>query len=86
MQSSSWRRRHRSSISLIAALTLASGSIPAASVLAQGRCRHPSRCSATAWARTGSSPTGTQVVGYFGKLAAASPAVSIETLGEDDDG
>ncbi|HEV7706321.1 MAG TPA: M14 metallopeptidase family protein, partial [Gemmatimonadaceae bacterium] len=83
MQSSIWRRRHRSSISLIVALTLASGSIPAASVLAQGSAV-PTPESVLGY-RVGTDrklADWNEVVGYFGKLAAATPAVSIETLGK----
>ncbi|MDQ2768773.1 MAG: M14 family metallopeptidase, partial [Gemmatimonadota bacterium] len=84
MQSSRSRRRSRCSLFIaIACATLASGSIPGASALAQG----------------GTAPTPEQVLGYrvgtdrkladwnevvdyFGKLAGATPAVSIETLGK----
>jgi hypothetical protein len=84
MQSPSSRvRRSSSLLSLFAAITLAAGSIPAASVRAQSPSI-PSPESVLGY-RVGADrklADWPQIVGYFGKLAAASPAVSIQTLGK----
>ena len=87
MQSSSSRaRRSRSFFSIfafVALVTLASGLVPAASVLAQGSTV-PTPASVLGY-RVGADrklADWNEVVGYFGKLAAATPAVSIETLGK----
>ncbi|MDB4912237.1 MAG: peptidase carboxypeptidase [Gemmatimonadetes bacterium] len=82
---SSRSRSHRSSLLFltIAVMTLAAGSIPAASVRAQGTSV-PTPESVLGY-RVGADrklADWPQIVGYFGKLAAASPAVSIQTLGK----
>lgn len=64
--------------------TLASGLVPAASVLAQGVGGVPSPESVLGY-RVGADrklADWSEVLGYFGKLAAASPAVAIQTLGK----
>jgi hypothetical protein len=81
---SSLRSRARSArfgLSFVAALTLASGIAPAASVLAQGV---PTPESVLGY-RVGADrklADWPQITSYFEKLAAASPAVSIQTLGK----
>jgi Zinc carboxypeptidase len=81
---SSLRSRARSArfgLSCVAALTLASGFVPAASVLAQGV---PTPESVLGY-RVGADrklADWPQITSYFEKLAAASPAVSIQTLGK----
>ena len=83
MQPSSWRRSVCSFISLIVVLTLASGSIPAASVLAQGSAvPTPEQVLGYRVGADRKLADWNEVVGYFAKLAAATPAVSIETLGK----
>ena len=75
-------RSARSFISFAASFTLASGLVPA-SVLAQGSSI-PTPESALGY-RVGADrklADWPQIVGYFEKLAAATPAVSIETLGK----
>ncbi len=67
----------------LAALTLASGSIPAASVRAQA-ARVPTPESVLGY-RVGTDrrlADWGEITGYFAKLAAATPAMSIETLGK----
>ena len=74
-------RSARSLISVAASLALASGFFPAASVFAQGV---PTPQSVLGY-RVGADRTladWPQIVSYFEKLAAATPAVSIETLGK----
>ena len=74
-------RSARSLISFVVALTLVSGSIPAASVFAQGV---PTPKSVLGY-RVGADrklADWPQITSYFEKLAAASPAVSIQTLGK----
>ena len=76
-------RRSRSLILFLAALTLAAESIPAASVRAQGAVV-PTPESVLGY-RVGADRTladWSEITGYFAKLAAATPAVSIETLGK----
>jgi Zinc carboxypeptidase len=74
-------RSARSLISFVVALTLVSGSLPAASVFAQGV---PTPESVLGY-RVGADrklADWPQITSYFEKLAAASPAVSIQTLGK----
>jgi Zinc carboxypeptidase len=81
MSSLSSHRSRRTLISLFAAATLASGLLPTASVFAQGV---PTPESVLGY-RVGADrklADWPQIVGYFEKLAAATPAVSIETLGK----
>jgi len=76
-------RRSTSPFLLLAALTLAAGSIPAASVRAQG-ASVPAPESVLGY-RVGADrklADWGEITGYFGRLAAASPAVAIETLGK----
>jgi hypothetical protein len=84
MQSPSSRvRRSFSPFLFVAALTLAAGSIPAARARAQGE-RVPTPESVLGY-RVGADrklADWGEITGYFAKLAAASPAVSIETLGK----
>jgi hypothetical protein len=84
MQSPSSRvRRSFSPFVFVAALTLVAGSIPAASARAQGT-RVPTPESVLGY-RVGADrklADWGEITGYFAKLAAASPAVSIETLGK----
>ena len=73
----------RTLMSVAVAAALASGFAPAASVLAQG-ASVPTPASVLGY-RVGADrklADWNEVVGYFGKLAAATPAVSIQTLGE----
>ena len=84
MQSHSSRiRRSLSPFLIFAALTLAAGSIPAASVRAQS-APVPTPESVLGY-RVGADrklADWGEITGYFAKLAAATPAVSIETLGQ----
>jgi hypothetical protein len=84
MQSPSSRvRRSFSPFLFVAALTLVAGSIPAASARAQG-ARVPTPESVLGY-RVGADrklADWGEITGYFAKLAAATPAVSIETLGK----
>lgn len=83
MPSSSTRARKCSLIALVVSSTLASGCMPAASVLAQGTAV-PTPQSVLGY-QVGADrklADWNEIVGYFGKLAAASPAVSIQTLGQ----
>ncbi|MEO8878908.1 MAG: M14 metallopeptidase family protein, partial [Gemmatimonadaceae bacterium] len=77
------RARSCSLIALVISSTLASGFTPAASVLAQGSAVLTPR--SVLGYQVGADrklADWNEIVGYFGKLAAASPAVSIETLGQ----
>src|SRR5450432_43694 len=81
MSSLSSHRNRRTLISLFAAATLASGLLPSASVFAQGV---PTPESVLGY-RVGADrklADWPQVVSYFEKLSAASPAVWIQTLGK----
>jgi hypothetical protein len=84
MQSPSSRvRRSLSPFLFVAALTLVAGSIPAASARAQG-ARVPTPELVLGY-RVGADrklADWGEITGYFAKLAAATPAVSIETLGK----
>jgi hypothetical protein len=84
MQSPSSRvRRSLSPFLFVAALTLVAGSIPAASVRAQA-ASVPTPASVLGY-RVGADrklADWGEITGYFAKLAAATPAVSIETLGK----
>jgi len=81
MSSLSSHRSRRTLTSFFAAATLASGLLPTASVFAQGVPTPES----VLGHRVGADrqlADWPQIVGYFAKLAAATPAVSIETLGK----
>lgn len=81
MSSLSSHRSRRTLTSFFAAATLASGLLPTASVFAQGAPTPES----VLGHRVGADrqlADWPQIVGYFAKLAAATPAVSIETLGK----
>jgi hypothetical protein len=84
MQSPSSRvRRSLSPFLFVAALTLVAGSIPAASARAQA-ASVPTPASVLGY-RVGADrklADWGEITGYFAKLAAATPAVSIETLGK----
>ncbi len=83
MPSFSLRARSCSLIALVVSSALASGFIPAASVLAQGSAV-PTPQSVLGY-QVGADrklADWNEILGYFGKLAAASPAVSIQTLGK----
>lgn len=83
MPSSSMRARRRSLITLVVSSTLASGSNPAASVHAQ-ETSVPTPQAVLGYQVGADRKLADwgQIVGYFEKLAAVTPAVSIETLGK----
>ncbi|MDQ2931328.1 MAG: M14 family metallopeptidase [Gemmatimonadota bacterium] len=83
MPSPSTRARSCSLIALVVSSALASGCIPAASVLAQGpTVPTPQSMLGYQVGADRKLADWNEILGYFGKLAAASPAVSIQTLGQ----
>ncbi len=83
MPSCHLRARNCSLLALVVSSALASGFNPAASVLAQG-ISAPAPQSVLGY-QVGADrklADWNEILGYFGKLAAATPAVSIETLGK----